>query len=155
MRPDPRDNYKEVASMSKHATSMFRQKTWEEKPYDAVEGEATLTRASVTNSFHGDIEGEGTLEYLMAYPNNDFCRFVGLHCVIGRIGDRSGGFLLRHDGVFENGTSRTELYVVEGSGTGELRGLRGEHGFHRPRDREHRAGLRLRVTGHRASHKRT
>lgn len=41
------------------------------EPYDQREGGTTLTRASVPVSHHGDIEGEGTLEYLMAYPGDD------------------------------------------------------------------------------------
>jgi hypothetical protein len=41
------------------------------EPYDQREGGRTLTCASVTVTYHGDIEGEGTLEYLMAYPGDD------------------------------------------------------------------------------------
>jgi hypothetical protein len=37
----------------------------------------------VTKSFSGDIEGEGTLEYLMAYREDGSASFVGLERVEG------------------------------------------------------------------------
>lgn len=115
--------------MGKQATATFEVKTWDEKPYGEVEGGPKLTRASVTNSFQGDIEGEGTLEYLMVYPGDDSASFVGLQRVVGRLGDRSGSFVLQISGKFENGTASETWFVVPGSGTGELRGLRGQGGF--------------------------
>ena len=104
----------------------FVQEDWDENPYDQREGGATLTRASVKASYHGDIEGEGTVEYLMAYPGDDLASFAGLQRVVGRIGERSGSFVLRTNGTFENGAAKETWSVVPGSGTGDLRGLRGE-----------------------------
>ncbi|MDN5697917.1 MAG: DUF3224 domain-containing protein [Rubrobacter sp.] len=112
--------------MGEQATATFVQKSWEENPYDRKEGESTLTRASVTASYHGDIEGEGTLEYLMAYPSNEYASFTGFQRVVGRIGDKSGSFVLRTNGTFENGEAKESWSVVPGSGTEDLRGLRGE-----------------------------
>lgn len=51
--------------MSAHATGTFEVKTWDEKLFDEFGGGGKLTRASVTKCFHGDIEGEGKVEYLM------------------------------------------------------------------------------------------
>jgi hypothetical protein len=67
-------------------------KNWDEKPYHESEGEFKLTRASVRKAFHGDLEGERTLEYLMAYPAKRTTSFVGLERFVGRLGDRSGRF---------------------------------------------------------------
>jgi len=119
--------------MSTHATGTHDMKTWDEKTWDGkpaneVSG-AKLTRASVTNSFHGDIEGEGTLEYLMPYRDDGSASYVGLERVVGRIGDRRGSFVLQHSGTYESGTATTAWSVVPGSGTGDLRGLCGEGGF--------------------------
>ena len=115
--------------MSTHATGTFEVKTWDEKPYSEIDGGPKLTRASVTKSFHGDIEGEGTLEYLMIYRDDGSASIVGLESVVGRVGDRSGSFVLQHSGIFEGDTAKTTWFVVPGSGTGDLRGLRGEGGF--------------------------
>ncbi len=111
------------------ATGSFEGKSWEEKPYHVVEGEPKLTRATVTNSFHGDIEGDGTLEYLLVYRDPASASFVGMERVIGRIGGRAGSFVLQHSGTFDDGTVQGSWSVVPGSGTVELRGLRGTGGF--------------------------
>jgi len=115
--------------MSTHATATFEVKSWDEKPYDEMDGGPKLTRASITKSFTGDIEGEGTLEYLMIYRDDGSASFVGLERIVGRVGDRSGSFVLQHSGTFEGGVAKATLSVVPGSGTGDLRGLRGEGRF--------------------------
>ena len=98
--------------MSIRATGTFEVKTWDEKPYEEIDGGAKLTRASVTQSFHGDIEGEGAVEYLMMYPDESSARFVGLQRVVGRIGSRSGSFVLQLGGTFEEGTAKATWSVV-------------------------------------------
>ncbi len=115
--------------MSTHATGTFEMNSWDEQPYSEIEGQAKLTRASVTNIFHGDIEAESMLEYLMAYPNQDSANFVGLERMTGRIGDRSGSFVLQQSGIYAQGVVKATWFVVPGSGTGELQGLQGEGGF--------------------------
>jgi len=55
--------------------------------------------------------------------------FTGLERVTGSIGGRSGSFVLQHTGTFEDGVAKVTLAVVPGSGTGDLRGLKGEGGF--------------------------
>lgn len=115
--------------MSTHATGSFEFKSWDETPYSEVDGEAKLTRASVTNSFTGDFEGEGAVEYLMAYANDSNASFVGLERLRGRLGGRMGSFVLQHSGTFEGGLAKSTWYVVPGTGTGELSGLRGHGGY--------------------------
>lgn len=119
--------------MSTHATGTLEITNWNETPYEEMGGGAKLTRAHVTTSFHGDIEGEGMLEYLMAYPDDNSAAavvsYVGLQRVVGRVGDRSGSFVLQHSGTYEESTPRDTWFVVPGSGTGDLRGLRGEGGY--------------------------
>lgn len=115
--------------MGEHATATFEVKSWDEKPYGEIEGEPKLTRASVSTSFQGEIEGEGTLEYLMVYLGDGSASFVGLQRVIGRLGDRPGSFVLQTSGTFKDGKAEETWSVVPGSGTGELRGLQGRGGF--------------------------
>lgn len=57
--------------MSTCATGMVETKSWEETTYAESDEGTMVTRASVSVSFHGDIEGEGTEEYLMFYPGDD------------------------------------------------------------------------------------
>jgi hypothetical protein len=89
-------------------------------------------------TFTGDIEGEGQVEYLMMYRSDGSARFVGLERVVGRIGSKTGTFVLQRDGVFENGQAKESYSVIPGSATGELKGLRGNgssavgHGMEHP-----------------------
>lgn len=115
--------------MNTHAIAAFEVKSWSEKPYNEIEGLPKLTRASVAKSFKGDIEGEATLEYLMMYRVDGSASFIGLERIVGRLGNRSGSFVLQHSGAFESGVAKATYFVVPGSGTGELSGLRGEGSF--------------------------
>lgn len=115
--------------MSARATGTFDVKAWDEKPVSEIEGGPKITRASVAKAFHGDIEGEGTLEYLMMYRADGSASFLGLERVVGRVGDRSGTFVLQHTGTFNGGTARAAVVVVPGSGTEDLAGLQGEGSF--------------------------
>lgn len=115
--------------MSTHARGSFTVKNWDEKAYSEVAKGAKLARASVANSFHGDVEAETTLEYLMVYVDDMHGRFLGLEHLTGRIGERSGTFVLQHGGTFAGTTVEGTWFVIPGSATGELTGLRGEGGF--------------------------
>ena len=112
--------------MKKSANARFTIKNWDEKPYSEDQDIPKLTRAAVTKTFTGDIEGEGQVEYLMMYGSNGSATFVGLERVVGRIAGRAGTFVLQRIGVFEGGQAKESYSVIPGSGTGELRGLRGE-----------------------------
>lgn len=112
--------------MKKRAYARFAIKTWDEKPYSEGQNLPKLTRASVTKTFTGDIEGEGQVEYLMMYRNDGSATFVGLERVAARIGGKSGTFVLQRIGAFESGQAKESSSVIPGSATGELHGLRGD-----------------------------
>lgn len=109
----------------KTANARFAIQNWDEKPYSEGQDLPRLTRARVTKTFTGDVEGEGQVEYLMMYRSDGSATFVGLERIVGRIGGRSGTFVLQRTGVFESGQARESYSVVPGSATGELSGLRG------------------------------
>jgi len=111
--------------MKRHATGSFEVKSWDEKPYSEIADQPKLTRADVVYAYHGDLEGEGTIAYLMCYSSNNIAYFIGYEQVTGRLGDRSGSFVFQHNGTFEAGAVKDALTVVPGSATGDLSGLRG------------------------------
>ncbi len=124
--------------MKKSANARFAIKSWDEKPYFEGPDPPRLTRASVTKTYTGGIEGEGQVEYLMMYRGDGSATFVGLERIVGRIGDRTGTFVLQRTGTFESGQA-TEFYsVIPGSATGQLQGLVGDgssavgHGMEHP-----------------------
>jgi hypothetical protein len=118
--------------MSIHATGQFTVKSWDEKPYDEFGEGSKLARARVTQSFSGDIEGEGFVEYLMVYANEAFAHFVGVQRIVGRVGGRSGSFVLQLSGVFDGSKAQATWTVVPGAATGDLRRIRGEGSFSAP-----------------------
>ena len=124
--------------MKRTANGRFAIKSWDEKPYSEGPDLPRLTRASVTKTFTGDIEGESHVEYLMMYRRDGSATFVGLERIDGRIGGRAGTFVLQRTGVFEDGQAKESYSVIPGSGTAELQGLHGEgrssvgHGMEHP-----------------------
>ena len=124
--------------MKKSANARFAIKSWDEKPYSEGQNQPKLTRASVMKTFTGDIEGEGQVEYVMMYRSDGSAAFVGLERIVGRIGAKTGTFVLQRIGVFENGQAKESYSVIPGSATGELQGLRGDgssavgHGMEHP-----------------------
>jgi len=111
--------------MKKTAHARFAIKSWDEKPYSEGQDLPKLTRATVTKTFTGDIEGEGVVEYLMMYRSDGSATFVGLERVVGRLDGKAGTFVLQRTGVFESGLAKESYSVIAGSGTGELHGLQG------------------------------
>lgn len=112
--------------MKRVANARFSITGWEEKPYSEGEDLPKLTRAAVTKVFSGDLAGEGHVEYLLMYRGDGSATFVGLERVVGQLAGKAGSFVLQRTGVFENGEAKESYSVIPGSGTGELRGLRGE-----------------------------
>jgi hypothetical protein len=115
--------------MSIRSTASCKGLSWDETPHDETPGEHKLATVHARNSYSGDWEGEGILRLLMAYVGDQAVHYTGLERVTGSLGGKQGSFLLKHDGIFENGIAKTAWTVVPGSGTGELAGLRGEGGF--------------------------
>ncbi len=111
--------------MTRHATGSFEVKSWNEKTYSEIAGQPKLTHAEVVYTYHGDLEGEGSITYLMCYSSNNIAYFVGYEQVTGRLGDHSGSFVLQHSGTYEGGAVKDSLTVVPGSATGALSGLIG------------------------------
>jgi Protein of unknown function (DUF3224) len=111
------------------ATGNITVKTYNPKTYDQLDNGPTLIRIHVEEEFSGDIEGEGVVEFLQAQVAEDSASFVGLERVTGKIGGRSGTFLLQDQGTLTGATVSGAWFVVPGSGTGELTGLRGDGGF--------------------------
>jgi hypothetical protein len=110
------------------ATGSFKIAGWDEQPWAEAEGAPKLTQARVTATYRGDLEGEGTAGLLMLYHGDD-AAYGGYERITGTLGGRSGSFVLRLDGGFEQGAARTTWTVEEGTGTGELASLRGEGGY--------------------------
>lgn len=118
------------------ARGKFQVTSWEEEVLVDIDDEGTttngayyptrgVTRADVTYSYAGDLEGTGTVSYLIAYragaaPVSGFERFEG------SLDGHDGSFVLQHVGHHDGDGVRATLTVVEGMGTGGLEHLIGE-----------------------------
>jgi hypothetical protein len=118
--------------MSTHAQARFEVQSWDENTYEELDGDAKLTRASVGQGFTGDLEGDGSVEWLMCYREDKTADFVGLQRFVGRLGGRSGSFVMQTQGSFDGTEAKGSLAVVERSGTEELAGITGTGGFAAP-----------------------
>ncbi len=115
--------------MAVRVTGSFVMKAWDEEPYQELEGGRKLSRAQVKKSYHGEIKGEGSLEYLMYYQEDGVVSFVGLEHISGSLAGRKGSFILQHTGTFKGDAVQIHLSILKGSGTRDLRGLSGEGEF--------------------------
>ena len=64
--------------MKKTAKARFVIQSWDEAPITDGEELPRLTRARVSKTFNGEVEGEGQVEYLMMYRGDKSASFVGL-----------------------------------------------------------------------------
>ncbi|MET0144929.1 MAG: DUF3224 domain-containing protein [Ilumatobacteraceae bacterium] len=98
---------------------------WDEHQFDRHAGTAKLTRAKVTKSYNGDLDGTSVTLWVMAYAADGNATFVGIERIDATIGDRDGTIVLQHVGRFANGTATAELDIISGSCTGDFAELAG------------------------------
>ncbi|MEU0198470.1 MULTISPECIES: DUF3224 domain-containing protein [unclassified Streptomyces] len=120
------------ATRTTTTTGHFTFADWQERALGP--GEDThprLAHASVRNTFSGGIEAAGTIcEYTIVYTTPKTGSFAGMELLTGRLDGREGSFAVEERGWFgEDGTVHCAFEVVEGSGGGELSGLKGKGGF--------------------------
>ena len=100
----------------------------EAKPFDETESPA-LSVVAIEETFTGDIDGKSSVRALQVRRGDGFVSMVSMQRVDGTLGGRRGTFVLQGSEVVENGKIKATWFVVPGSGTGDLSGLRGEGGF--------------------------
>ena len=111
------------------ATAVITVHRYEPSACDEPAEGPLLTRIHVEESFSGDIVGHGVVEFLQAAWVGGAASFVGIERVTGTLAARSGTFLLQDAGTVEGNIVSGDWFVIPGSGTGGLAGLRGAGGF--------------------------
>ncbi|MBU3060088.1 DUF3224 domain-containing protein [Nocardia sp. NEAU-G5] len=112
-----------------HATGKITVHKYEPAVYEEPTQGPTLTRIHVEESFAGDIEGDGVVEFLQSQNADGTASFVGIERVSGTVAGRTGSFLLQDQGTVADSIVEGEWFVVPNSGTAELTGLHGTGGF--------------------------
>jgi hypothetical protein len=100
----------------------------ETKSYDHTTS-PTLTELRLNETFTGDLDGESPVRALQVIREDRSASQVSMQRFHGKLGGREGTFVLQGTEIVENGKIKATWFVVPGSGTGELTGLRGEGGF--------------------------
>ncbi len=113
----------------KHAEAVTIVHKYEPTVYDQPREGPALAKIHLEESFHGDIEGNGIVECLQVTNVDGSASLVGIERVAGKIASREGTFLLQVTATVKEKTMSAEWFVVPGSGTAQLAGLRGKGGF--------------------------
>jgi hypothetical protein len=100
----------------------------EAKPYDQTASPA-LMEIRLSETFTGDIDGESPVRALQVLRDDHSASLVSVQRFRGKLGGRKGTFVLQGQEIVENGKIKATWFVVPGSGTGDLSGLRREGGF--------------------------
>lgn len=111
-----------------HAEATIAVHSSEAKPFDQTEGPA-LVEISLSETFTGDIDGESTVRALEIRRNDQSASLISMQRFDGKLGQRQGTFVLQGSETVEHGKIKATWFVVPGSGTGGLSGLRGTGGF--------------------------
>jgi hypothetical protein len=101
------------------ATAKIAVHNSEATPYDDAAGPA-LMELHITETF---------IRALQIQRTDHSASMVSMQRFTGNLGGRQGSFVLQGSETVENGKIHARWFVVPGSGTGDLSGLRGEGGF--------------------------
>lgn len=88
-----------------------------------------LMEIRLSETFTGDIDGESPVRVLQVLRDDKSASLVSMQRFRGTLGGRQGTFVLQGSEIVKDGKIKATWFVVPGSGTGALSGLRGEGGF--------------------------
>jgi uncharacterized protein DUF3224 len=100
----------------------------ESEPFDDT-NEPLLAELRLWERFSGQIEGESIVRALQVRNGDGSVSQVSLQRVAGSLGGRKGTFVLQGSGTVQGGDVGATWFVVPGSATDDLAGLRGKGGF--------------------------
>lgn len=111
-----------------HATAKVTVQSSEAMPYDQTAG-PSLMEIHLLEKFTGDMDGESPVRALQVVGEDHSASLASVQRFRGVLGGREGTFVLQGSEAVAKGKIKATWFVVPGSGTGDLSGLRGEGGF--------------------------
>jgi hypothetical protein len=113
------------AMTTHHATGAFEVKLAPLDPAFKAE-DNSIARFSIDKQFHGALEATSKGEMLSGMGTiKGSGGYVAIERVSGTLDDRSGTFILQHNGTMQNGNYHLNVIVVPDSATAQLSGLAG------------------------------
>lgn len=111
--------------VTQRASGSFEVRLTPQPVHEGAEG--VLERRSIEKEFQGELAGTSRGE-MLAYWSNETSSgaYVAVERFTGRVGGRTGSFLLAHKGIMDRGGGPPlDISVVPDSGDGELKGITG------------------------------
>ncbi|MEO7912430.1 MAG: DUF3224 domain-containing protein [Roseiflexaceae bacterium] len=112
--------------MSTQAIATYENTEGTETAYDEPTDGASLFRATVGRRFQGAFTGNSVAEVIICRSASDRMGYVATDRFVGHLDERAGSCVIQHGGPIDRGVLRSFGYIVPGSGTDNLRGLRGD-----------------------------
>lgn len=104
----------------------YRTKRWQQQEYGRAAQGPKLTLAEKDLAFEGELEGTAAARSSIVQLGSGSTVATGHLLITGRVGDRSGSFVLEESVSGGPGGAKATWRVVPGSGSAELAGLEGE-----------------------------
>jgi len=105
---------------------------WDENVFNELSDSMNISNADIEYSFSGEVEGKAIVQYIMFYSdyNEDArhestAKYVGMIQFSGKLSGKPGSFVIEDNGTFKNGAVNSEIKIIEDSGTGDLKNIRG------------------------------
>lgn len=103
----------------------FQITNWQETVTQAFDSGTKLSKALVSQSYSGDINGNSEVHYQLSYESSGEANFNGFEFITGSLGDTPCQLTLKHDGTFEKGVAKSQFVIVSSATHPELLGLSG------------------------------
>lgn len=110
--------------------------SWDPTPLDPVTSTGTgaedgpaMVAVVGREIYSGDLIGEGQFRFLQVVRADESASFCGIERIVGSLFGRPGTFVLQGAGTIDGGNVEGAWFVVPGSATDELLGLRGDGRF--------------------------
>ena len=120
------------------ATASFTLDSWDEDEWQETPDGMKFSRASVTKTYSGELEGTSRAQFLFAYGKGG-AGYVGHEVIEVSIGGSKGSFMLQHQavGLMSDEEGGAEWHIVPGTGTEGLAGIQGTATMRKLEDGSH------------------
>jgi len=102
---------------------------WNETPLHEQGASQKCTRVEAFGKIEGALVGDAKTFYLLTYITKDTGIFTGYTLFDIKAGDRTGSFVASDNGVFDAKSASSRWVIVEGSGAGDFKGIKGSGSF--------------------------
>ncbi len=122
--------------MTTEIIAVFVIDRWDEEVIEEHEG-AHIVRTDIGKTFSGELTGTSLGWMTMARAQEGSMAYVGFERIDATIDGRSGTFVLQHNAIGNAKGGEATWAVLDDSGTGQLRGIRGTAQIVRHEDGTH------------------